>query len=202
MKYLQRADLRDNPLRQFSEWFEHAKRASGLKYPNACCLSTLDPDGYPNARIVLLKEFTDEGFVFFTNANSTKGKALVAHPKAALTFYWDALHRQVRIQGDVKKVSAEESDKYFSTRARESQIGAWASQQSSPIDTRSELEQRLESFRQKFAEAPVSRPEYWEGFRLSPNKIEFWQERDFRLHDRFVYTGSGSEGWRISLLQP
>ena len=194
-------DLKSDPLELFESWFEEAKQSSGMSYPNAMCLSTIGEDGFPDSRIVLLRSFGEKGFVFYTNLQSTKGKSLAARPPASLNFYWDENQRQVRIQGVVSPVSNEQADEYFASRPRNSQIGAWASHQSQPLKNRKELEDRIKSYEAKFAGAIVPRPPHWSGFCLSPKRIEFWQEREFRLHDRFVFEKS-QKGWEVSRLSP
>jgi len=195
-------DIPAQPFDLFVKWFEEAKNSSEVDDATAMCLSTVSANGYPEGRMVLLKELSSAGFVFFTNAESNKGKALATTARAALTFYWDALGKQVRVQGDVEKVSAEESDRYFASRDRLSQIGAWASQQSRPLSSREELEQRVQAFESKFANAPVPRPPYWGGYRVKPLRIEFWQQGDFRLHNRVCYELGRNSDWTVSRLNP
>lgn len=198
---LELSDLNPNPIAQFAVWFEEARSSSGMSYPNATCLSTIGDDGFPDGRIVLLRGFDEEGFVFYTNLESEKGTSLLKCPKAAMNFYWDELQRQVRVQGSVSQVSNEEADAYFSSRPRNSQLGAWASRQSRVLQSREELERRLAQFEEKFSGGLVPRPPHWSGFRLSPKKIEFWQEREFRLHDRFVFRKQAA-GWQAERLSP
>ena len=197
---LQEADLTQSPLELFQSWFDIAVKHSGLNDPNAISLSTLGEDGYPDSRMVLLKEFNERGFVFYTNAESQKGRALIKYPKAALTIYWDSLKRQVRIKGDVEVVENEVSDSYFSTRPRQSQLGAWASLQSQRLESRETFEKRVAEFSERFPQT-VPRPPHWHGFRIKPIRIEFWQDRRNRLHDRFVYT-LNADGWSVSRLYP
>ena len=199
---MKREELCLNPFDQFEAWFEKANLSSGLRYPNACCLSTLNEAGYPEGRIVLMKEFNEKGFTFYTNSFSNKGKALAKLPKAALTFYWDILAQQVRIQGDVSFVPDSETDMYFASRPREAQIGAWASKQSEVLEKREVLEARIHELNATYSEQPVPRPPHWRGFLLRPLRIEFWQERPARLHDRFVYTRLRDDTWEISRLYP
>lgn len=195
------SDLTTSPFDLFENWFSLAKSNSGFDDPNATALSTIDESGYPDSRMVLLKSFDESGFVFFTNSLSKKGKALAKIPKASMLFYWDSLKRQIRIQGDISKVEDSESDKYFASRSRESQIGAWASNQSEELNSRGELEQRAADFAKKFDVVSVPRPEHWFGFRLAPRRMEFWQEGKFRLHDRFVYILT-EESWKVQRLNP
>lgn len=189
------------PLETFKIWVKEAE-ATEPNDPTAACLATVDDAGQPNARMVLVRLMDERGFTFFTNSTSQKGRELLSHPKAALCFHWKTLQRSVRIQGDVVPASKEESDAYYNSRHPNSRIGAWASLQSQPLPDRSVLLQRFEEFEQKFAgmENPP-RPEHWHGFRIVPNRIEFWKDGEFRLHDRLVYIRNGSE-WETSLLYP
>lgn len=200
LKSLDVSDVSIDPLRQFKSWFEEAIDAEALEV-NAMCLSTLGLDGFPNARIVLLKEL-DHGFVFFTNYESEKGKELDAHPMASLTFFWPEIERQVRIRGEISRVSEKESDDYFFSRPLGSQIGAWTSPQSQEITSRENLENRLKEVESKFQSNPIYRPPHWGGYRLIPNRIEFWQGRPSRLHDRICYEKQISGEWKISRLAP
>ena len=200
---LVRADLAADPLVQFDRWFEVARERSGVEMPEACCLSTLDEAGYPDGRIVLLKARDATGFVFYTNLRSVKGRALLARPRAALTFYWEKLARQVRIQGDVERVDDADADAYFASRPRGSQLGAWASEQSAVLESREALLARLSEFAARHGDAPIPRPPHWSGLRIVPHRIELWQGMPDRLHDRFVYRrASPSSPWTIERLAP
>lgn len=194
-------DLAPDPLEQFDRWFEVARMRSGVEMPEAACLSNADEEGYPDGRIVLLKARDAGGFVFYTNLRSVKGRSLDADPRAALTFYWESLARQVRVQGDVESVSEEEADAYFATRPRGSQVGAWASDQSAPLVSREALLERVAEISARHEDESIPRPSHWGGLRLVPRRVEFWQGMPDRLHDRFVYRRAGGE-WRIERLYP
>jgi pyridoxamine 5'-phosphate oxidase len=192
----------DEPLRLFAAWFAEAKRSEPVN-PDAMTLATVDAAGRPNARMVLLKSFDERGFVFYSNAESIKGRELAAAPKAALAFYWKSLQRQVRLRGDVAPVSNEEADAYFATRSRMAQIGAWASKQSAALESRLAFEKAIARSTAKFAIGTVPRPPHWVGYRVVPIEIEFWQERQFRLHDRIVFTRDGvTAPWTKTRLYP
>ena len=197
---LRRSDLAADPVVQFERWFAEAREVE-LHEPNAFSLSTTALDGYPASRTVLMKFFDAAGFVFYTNYGSAKAKEIAADPRAAILFPWLQLERQVRIEGDVEKVSLAESLKYFSSRPRESQIGAWVSDQSSVIDSRALLMNKFEELRQKFKGGDVPLPSFWGGYRVRPLRVEFWQGGKGRVHDRFLYTRNGS-GWSIDRLAP
>ena len=196
------ADEVDEPLRLFAAWFAEAKRAEPVN-PDAMALATVDADGLPNARMVLLKGFDERGFVFYTNLDSVKGHELAGAPKAALTFYWKTLARQVRTRGTVEPVSAPEADAYFATRSRMAQIGAWASKQSAALESRLAFEKAVARYTAKFAVGAVPRPPYWSGYRVNPLEIEFWHERPFRLHDRIVFRrADANTPWSKTRLYP
>jgi pyridoxamine 5'-phosphate oxidase len=190
----------EEPFELFGRWFADAK-ARETNDPDAMCLATVDADGLPDARMVLLKSFDAQGFVFYTNIQSAKGAQLDASGKAALLFHWKSLRRQVRVRGRVQRVSDAEADAYFATRARDSQIGAWASEQSRPLPGRFALEKRVAEFGLKFGLGRVPRPPHWTGYRVTPLRIEFWRDRPFRLHDRLVFERAG-QGWRTDRLYP
>ena len=189
-----------DPIKQFQIWFNEAIAAK-LPMPDAMTLATATPDGKPSARMVLLKQVDQDGFVFFTNYRSAKAEQLDANPYAALVFYWVQLDRQVRVEGSVTRTPAEESRDYFRTRPRESQIGAWASAQSEAISGRDVLEQRAQELEALYCDREVDCPEHWGGYRLKPERIEFWKSRVGRLHDRILYQ-RGVDGWSISRLAP
>jgi pyridoxamine 5'-phosphate oxidase len=176
----------EEPLRLFAEWFEEARK-SEINDPEAMALATVDAGGLPDVRMVLLKGFDERGFVFYSNETSQKGRELAASPKAALVFHWKSLRRQVRLRGPVENVSAGEADAYFASRARSSQIGAWASRQSSPLESRYAFEKAIALQAARFAIGAVPRPPYWIGYRVTPLVMEFWHDRPFRLHDRIEF---------------
>ena len=195
-----RAETPADPMEIFEDWMREAE-ASEPNDPNALSLSTVGADGMPSSRMVLLKGHDARGFVFYTNYESRKGRQLLDQPKAALLFHWKSLRRQVRIEGEVEQVSADEADAYFASRPKQSQIGAWASEQSRPLKGRFELEKRVALYGAKYAVVSVPRPPHWSGFRVLPRLIEFWQDGAFRLHDRLVYTRAG-EAWTTERLFP
>lgn len=196
------SDLADDPFTQFGRWFDAAAEA-GVYEPNAMTLATASAEGEPAARIVLLKGYDDAGFVFYTNYESDKAAHLAANPRASLVFYWDVLHRQVRIAGGVAKVSPEETERYFRTRPRASQLGAWASAQSGVIGDRESLEQRYAEFEARHAGREIPVPPHWGGYRLAPTRVEFWQGRTGRLHDRLRYRRDpGGGAWTVERLSP
>jgi pyridoxamine 5'-phosphate oxidase len=190
----------DDPIALFKDWLAEAETAE-VNDPNAVALATAGADGLPNVRMVLLKGADERGFVFYTNLESRKGGELAANPNAALCFYWKSLRRQVRVSGPVSPVSGAEADSYFASRPRGSQIGAWASKQSRPLESRFALEKEVAKVALRHAVGTVPRPPFWSGFRVAPARIEFWVHRDSRLHDRLVYTRDG-ESWKTETLYP
>jgi pyridoxamine 5'-phosphate oxidase len=188
-----------NPFSLFHNWMEDAKKSEPFD-PDAACLSTVDPDGLPNARVVLIRKIDERGFCFFTNYDSAKGQELIQSGKAAINFHWKTLKRQVRVRGAVSKVSAAESDDYYATRPMGNRIGAWASLQSRPLPDRETLIARVNEFETKLGDHPP-RPDHWGGFRLTPLSIEFWQEGEARLHNRVTYSRQG-DIWSLSRLYP
>jgi pyridoxamine 5'-phosphate oxidase len=197
---LRRADVADDPLQQFRCWF--AEAGAALEVPEAMALATATPAGAPSVRMVLLKGADERGLVFYSHHTSRKGQELEANPQAALLFHWRPLGRQVRVEGRVEDVPAEESDAYFATRPREAQVGARASRQSEPLGSRAELDARVAEVENGLGEGPVQRPATWGGFRLVPEAWEFWQHRASRLHDRFRYELKPSGDWRVERLSP
>lgn len=200
---LRRADLAQDPFLQFEQWFADAREVE-IHEPNAMVLSTVGPDGCPASRAVLMKFFDESGFVFYTNYNSAKARQMAATPQVGLLFPWFPLERQVRIEGGVEKVSGAESLKYFASRPRESQIGAWVSDQSSVIDSRALLLNKMAELKARFKGGEVPLPGFWGGYRVRPERIEFWQGGKGRVHDRFLYSRDQQErsGWRIERLAP
>ncbi len=190
----------EDPFALFEAWLAEAER-SEPNDPNAMCLATTTPDGFPSARMVLLKGLDPRGFVFYTNYESRKGQELLANPRAALVFHWKSLRRSVRVEGDVEQVTAEEADAYYATRARASRIGAWASKQSRPLEGRWALEKAVAEYTVKFGLGEIPRPPHWSGFRVLPRRIEFWRDMAFRLHERRVFHREGA-GWRTEMLYP
>jgi pyridoxamine 5'-phosphate oxidase len=204
-KDYQRADLSEtdtvaDPIVQFQQWFDDALRAE-VPEANAMSVATVGEDGRPSSRIVLIKEINAQGFTWFTNYHSRKGRELLHHPFAALLFHWIELERQVRIEGRVERISAEESDTYYYSRPLGSQLGAIASQQSTPVDNREAIQAQLDAVTAEYGDHPV-RPEHWGGYRVVPDRIEFWQGRPSRLHDRIVYIKDADNNWAKQRLQP
>ncbi|MDN3568894.1 pyridoxamine 5'-phosphate oxidase [Paeniroseomonas aquatica] len=189
-----------DPFAHFESWMAEATK-SEPNDPNAVCLATCTPEGIPSARMVLLKGLDPRGFVFYTNLESRKGGELAANPQAALCFHWKSLHRSVRVEGAVEAVSDAEADAYYASRARGSRIGAWASKQSRPLESRFALEKAVAEYTMKFGLTEIPRPAFWSGFRVVPRRIEFWRDMPFRLHDRQVFHRDGA-GWRVEALYP
>jgi pyridoxamine 5'-phosphate oxidase len=197
---LRRTDLDSDPVTQFDRWFREATDAQALD-ANAMSIATVDAAGQPSLRTVLLKYYDGRGFVFYTNLGSRKAHEIEANPKVALLFFWPEVHRQVKVRGTATRTTAAESLGYFMRRPRDSQLGAWVSNQSQPISSRALLEQKFTEMKQKFAAGEVPLPSFWGGYRVSPDAIEFWQGQESRLHDRFLYTRREG-GWRIERLAP
>lgn len=195
------ASFSADPIEVFEQWFGEAQEG-GEPEPYAMVLATVDESGWPHSRTVLMRQADAAGFVFYTNYNSAKGKALEHTGRASLTFLWHGLHRQVHIGGEVERVSAADSDAYFAKRPRESQLGAWASEQSTEIAGRHVLIERLAEAEERFADTAVQRPEHWGGYRIVPNRIEFWQGQPNRLHDRFRYQRVDHDAWTKAILSP
>jgi pyridoxamine 5'-phosphate oxidase len=200
IKPLHKADLDTNPFKQFDTWFEEALQAESMD-PNAMSIATTATSGQPSIRTVLLKYFDEDGFVFYTNLGSRKAGEIEANNRVALLFYWHELHRQVKIVGKAERINAADNIRYFMRRPRDSQIGAWVSQQSSIISSRSILENKFAEMKQKFAHGEIPLPSFWGGYRVVPASIEFWQGRENRLHDRFMFT-AGESDWDIERLAP
>ena len=198
---LKESDAASDPIVQFRRWFDEAL-AADLHEPNTMTLATATPDGRPSARVVLLKGFDGRGFDFYTNYKGRKGGELEVNPRCALVFYWGELERQVRVEGCASRIPEEESDGYFGSRPRGSRLGAWASEQSRPVESRGALEERLRDLEAEYEGREVPRPPFWGGYRVEPYSIEFWQGRENRLHDRLVYRHAGSGEWRRERLQP
>lgn len=198
---LRRRNLDANPFRQFDTWFQEALTVEAMD-ANAMSLATVSDDGQPSSRTVLLKYYDESGFVFYTNLGSRKASDISQNPKVALLFYWHELHRQVKIVGVAEAISTAENVRYFMRRPRDSQLGAWVSEQSSVITARSVLENAFEQMKEKFAKGDVPLPSFWGGYRVAPRGMEFWQGRESRLHDRFIYRRNNSGAWDIDRLAP
>ncbi len=194
-------NLTENPMELFKIWFDEAEAIDTVAENNAMTLSTIDAYGYPKNRVVLLKKFNDQGFVFYTNYRSEKGRSILRHPKVSISFFWPSLERQVIVKGAVEKCAEETSDQYFASRPRGSQLGAWVSHQSESIRDRAVLKQRLQEMELKFEGKPIPRPDFWGGFLIKPRMIEFWQGRPNRLHDRFKYS-CRDQNWEVTRLAP
>jgi len=201
LQSLLESDIEKNPIDQFSTWWNQAIE-SQIDEVNAMTLATVDANHKPSARIVLLKDFDKNGFVFFTNYNSKKGLDMLSNKNVALVFFWKELERQVRIEGTIEKVSEDISDAYFNSRPESSRIGAWASPQSTLIPSREILETNFQNYQTEFEKKEINRPQHWGGYIVKPELIEFWQGRSSRLHDRIVYIKDGNEGWNINRLAP
>lgn len=198
---LSESDAATDPIDQFRRWFDEAL-AADLHEPNAMTLATATPDGKPSARIVLLKGFDGRGFVFYTNYEGRKARELEQNSNCSLTFYWGELERQIRVEGRAVRVPEAESDAYFDSRPRGSRLGAWASEQSRPVESREKLEDRLKGLEEEYEKVEIPRPPFWGGYRVEPEKMEFWQGRENRLHDRLLYSSSGAGEWETQRLQP
>ena len=201
LETLSEKDVELNAIQQFGKWWQEAT-SSEIDEVNAMMLATATPDGKPSARVVLLKGYDENGFVFFTNYESNKGKELEANPNACLVFFWKELERQIRLEGKVEKVSSQESDDYFLSRPPGSQVGAWASPQSTVIAGREVIEANVLKYSRQFEQEPLQRPVHWGGYRLKPQLVEFWQGRESRLHDRLQYTLQENITWKIERLAP
>lgn len=195
-------DFGPEPMAEFERWFQVALETSGQRNPNAMTLCTVSAEGWPLGRIVLLKGHDERGFCFFGNSRSEKGRSLAANPRAELVFHWDALGRQVRVRGAVERLDDAATDAYFATRPRGSQLAAWASQQSEPVASRQTMEERYAKEEARFEVQEVKRPPHWWGYRLKPQRVEFWQEGASRFHDRFVYTLGTGQAWSFTRLNP
>jgi pyridoxamine 5'-phosphate oxidase len=195
-------EIPDRPMELFNQWFHEVRESGGVDEVNAMTVSTIGLDGFPKARVVLLKQYTEEGFVFYTNYNSEKGRALAVNPNICLSFFWHSMERQVIIKGIAEKTNPEISDAYFASRPHGSQLGAVVSNQSEVVESRGELESKLEQLEKKFDGKSVPRPEHWGGYLIKPMEIEFWQGRDNRLHDRIRYKKSVGGSWERERLSP
>ncbi|MDV7187112.1 pyridoxamine 5'-phosphate oxidase [Lutibacter sp. TH_r2] len=195
-------EISDNPMEVFQKWFYEVDEFGGDIEPNAMTISTIGLDGIPKSRVVLLKKYTWEGFIFYTNYNSDKGKAIEKNPKVCLSFFWNTIERQIIIQGEAEKISENLSDGYFESRPDGSKLGAWASDQSQPVASRSYLDKRLKDFEEKFEGKEITRPPHWGGYIVRPQTIEFWQGRPNRMHDRIKFTLQENFEWKIERLAP
>lgn len=199
---LSREQLADDPVEQFARWYAEADASEQIQYAAAACLSTVDPDGFPEGRMVIVQAFDQRGFTFFTDSRSTKAHSIRNTPKAALTFYWGPFERQIRIKGRVQSGTEAEADEYFARRPRRSQVTAWASDQSERMESRDTLARRIDALDDEYADVDVlPRPPYWQAYRIVPHAVEFWTARSRRLHDRFLYRRS-DDGWMVERLHP
>ena len=200
--HLLETEVRENPMEQFQQWFLQAQESESEKEPNAMSVATIGLDGFPKTRVVLLKKFTDEGFIFYTNYNSEKGKAIAANPHVCLSFFWSALERQIIIKGVVEKLARNLSEGYFESRPRGSQLGSMSSAQSQVVPSRAYLEEQLAALEKEYEGKSLKCPEHWGGFLVRPHSLEFWQGRPNRLHDRLRYTLEEDYDWKIERLSP
>ena len=201
-KELLKTEVPINPIELFQQWFNEIEASQGIDEPNAMTLSTIGTDGFPKSRVVLLKKFTEEGFVFYTNYLSEKGKAIAAHPEVCLSFFWQNSEQQIIIKGTAEKIAKNLSDGYFESRPDGSKLGAWASPQSDVVPNRESLEQQLKTLEEKFQNQKIPRPKHWGGYLVKPVSIEFWQGRANRMHDRIRYTAQKDYSWKIDRLAP
>ena len=201
-KELSKTNVPENPLELFQKWFYEVEESNGVDEPNAMTISTIGLDGFPKNRVVLLKKYTWEGFIFYTNYNSEKGKAIEENPNVCLSFFWHSAEQQIIIKGKVEKIAENLSDGYFDSRPDGSKLGAWASNQSSVVSSRKELDDNLKELETKFENAEIPRPAHWGGYIVKPISIEFWQGRANRMHDRILYTLQADYNWKIERLAP
>mgnify|MGYP001569133604 CR=1 FL=1 len=201
-KELLKTEVPKNPIELFQQWFYEIEASQGIDEPNAMTLSTIGTDGFPKSRVVLLKKFTEEGFIFYTNYLSEKGKAIAAHPEVCLSFFWQNSEQQIIIKGTAEKIAKNLSDGYFESRPDGSKLGAWASPQSDVVPNRETLEQQLKTLEERFQNQNIPRPKHWGGYLVKPMSIEFWQGRANRMHDRIRYTAQKDYSWKIDRLAP
>ena len=201
-KELLKTEVPKNPIELFQQWFHEIEASQGIDEPNAMTLSTIGTDGFPKSRVVLLKKFTEEGFIFYTNYLSEKGKAIAAHPEVCLSFFWQNSEQQIIIKGTAEKIANNLSDGYFESRPDGSKLGAWASPQSDVVPSRESLEQQLKTLEERFQNQEIPRPKHWGGYLVKPVSIEFWQGRANRMHDRIRYTAQKDYNWKIDRLAP